>query len=113
MKPMKFLSPFADWLMRAGVLLFVIFYYVNTVKAMNFSTISFWISLGFLIFCVLLFAGGFVKSSNLTVTSALVLTILSGYQLFNLIGGGINYNFSVFILLSAVFVRFLAKGNNS
>ncbi len=113
MKPIRFLAPVADWLMRAGVLLFVIFYYVNTVKAMNFSTILFWISLVFLIFSVLLFAGGFVKSSNLTVTSALVLTVLAGYQLFNLIDGGINYNFTVFVLLSAVFVRFWAKGNNS
>ncbi len=113
MKPLKFLSPIAEWLMRSGILLFVILYYVNVIKVMNFSSVMFWVSLGFLIFSVLLFTGGFLRKTPLTVISALVLTLLTGYQAFIFLKSGIDYNFTVFIIIGSVFVHFLAKGNNS
>ena len=113
MKPLKFLAPVAEWLMRSSVLLFVIFYYVKVIKVMNFSSVMFWISLGFLIFSVLLFTGGFLRKTPLTVVSALVLTLLTGYQTFIFVKAGIDYNVAVFVILGSVFVNFLAKGNNS
>ena len=113
MKPIKFLSPIAEWLMRSGILLFVILYYVGIVKAMNFSSVMFWISLGYLVFSVLLFTGGFLRKTPLTVISALVLAILTGYQAFIFMKSGIDYNFTVFVILGSVLVHFLARGNNS
>jgi hypothetical protein len=113
MKPIRFLSPVAEWLMRSGILFFVIFYYLKVIKVMNFSSVMFWVSLGFLIFSVLLFTGGFLRKTPLTVISALVLTLLTGYQAFIFVKSGIDYNFAVFVILGSVFVHFLAKGNNS
>lgn len=113
MKPLKFLAPVAEWLMRSGVLLFVILYYIKVIKVMNFSSVMFWVSLGFLIFSALLFTGGFLRKTPLTVISALVLTLLTGYQAFIFVKSGIDYNFAVFVILGSVSFHFLAKGNNS
>lgn len=111
MKPLKFLSPVAEWLMRSGVMLFVIFYYVKVIKVMNLSSVMFWVSFGFLIFSVLLFTGGILRKTPLTVVSALVLTLLTGYQVFVHINSGIDYTFAFFVIIGSVFIHFLARGN--
>jgi hypothetical protein len=113
MKPLKFLSPVAEWLMRSGVLLFVVLYYLKVLRVMNFNSVMFWISLGFLVFSVLLFTGGLLRKTPLTVVSALVLTLLTGYQAVIFVKGGIDYNFAVFVILGSVLIHFLSKGNNS
>jgi hypothetical protein len=113
MKPLKFLAPFSEWLMRSGVLLFVILYYLKVIRGMNFDSMMFWLSIGFLIFSILLFVGGFLRNTTLTVVSALILTILTGYQAAIFVKLGIDYNFAVFVVLGSVLVHFLSKGNNN
>lgn len=111
MKPLKFLAPVSDWLMRSGVMLFVLLYYLEIIKGANFSSVMFWISAGFFIFSILLFAGGFLKKSPITVVAALVLILLTGYHSFIFIKAGIDYNFAVFVVLGSVLIHFVSGGS--
>jgi hypothetical protein len=113
MKPLKFLAPASDWLMRLSILLFAVLYYLNVIQVMNFRSVMFWISLGFFIFSILLFTGGFLRKTPLTVISAFALILLVGYQSVIIIQSGLGYNFAVFIILGSVLFHFLSKGNNS
>jgi hypothetical protein len=113
MKPIKFLEPVSEWLMRSSVLLFAVLYYLSVIRVMNFSSVMFWISLGFFVFSILLFTGGFLRKTPLTVISAFALTLLVGYQSVIVIQAGVGYNFAVFVILGSILIHFIARGNNT
>jgi len=112
MKPVKQLRLFAIWLMRIAALLYVILAYLEIFATFNFGSITFYLSGIFLLFTLLLFIGGFLKSSNLTVISSLVLILATGYHAFLNLQAGFDYNFGVFVILGSIFVYFLANGNS-
>ncbi len=112
MKPIKALIPVAEWLMRSGLLLFAVLYYLEIIEVKNFKSVMFYVSLGFVLFSFLLFIGGFLRKTSLTVISALVLILLTGYQAVIFVKAGVDYNFAVFVIIGALLFGFLAKGNN-
>jgi hypothetical protein len=112
MKPVKSLIPVAEWLMRSGLLLFAVLYYLEIIEVKNFKSVMFYVSLGFILFSFLLFVGGFLRKTSLTVISALILILLTGYQAVIFVKSGIDYNFAVFVIIGALLFNFLAKGNH-
>ena len=110
MKPIKFLFPFAIWLFRIAILLFALTVYFETFKAFNFSSMSFYIALLFIIFSLLLFVGGFFADAKLTVISALILCLVCGYQII-MLRTAFDYNLAVYIVLGSILFYFLTAGN--
>jgi hypothetical protein len=111
MKPIKSLSPVAEWLMRSGIVLFAVLYYLEILEVKNFKSVMFYISLGFILFSFLLFVGGFLRKTSLTMISSIVLILLTGYQTVIFVKSGIDYNFAVFVIIGSVLFHFLANGN--
>ena len=113
MKPIKFLSPIAKWVMRSGIILFALFYYVDVVRVIDLKSAMFYVSFAFVLFSATLFVGGFLRSASLTVVSALALAAIVGYQTVIFAKSGVDYNFAVFVIIGSVLLNFIAKGNNS
>jgi len=111
MKPVQILRPLAVWLMRLAAALFVLLAYWETFTLFNLQNVTFYVSAIFLVFTLLLFIGGFLRSHRLTVLSALVLVLVTGYHSFLILKSGLDYNFGVYVVLGSIFVYFLAHGN--
>lgn len=113
MKPIKGLMPFATWLMRfaLGIFLFVTFF--STVKAFEYHTTQFFVAAAFLLFVSLLFIGGFLSKQGITVFSSLILFLLSCYEIFVKYSSTISHELAVFILVAAVSLYFLTAGNKN
>jgi hypothetical protein len=84
-------------------------YYSDSFLVMNFQSVMFFVSAAFLLFSILLFAGGFFRNPGLSQWPALGLILLTGYQAFVFGRAGIDYNFAVFVLLGSVLLAFLTK----
>ncbi|MFH1120604.1 MAG: hypothetical protein V1775_12345 [Bacteroidota bacterium] len=82
MKPLKSLLPAARWLLRLTLLAYFVLQHGNTILSMQYETRPFYIALAFVLFTVLLFAGGFASKPALTVVSALLLSLLLLYFLY-------------------------------
>jgi uncharacterized membrane protein YobD (UPF0266 family) len=82
MKPVKALLPASRWLLRITMLAYLILQHGKTILAMQYETQPFYIALAFVLFGVLLFAGGFTSKPSLTVVSALLLSLLFVYFIY-------------------------------
>ena len=111
MNPIPILKPLAIWLMRLAAALFVLLAYLDTFLMFNLESITFYVAGIFLLFTLLFFAGGFLKTSRLTVVSSLVLILVTGYHSFLILKSGFDYNFGVYVILGSIFVFFLSHGN--
>ncbi len=87
MKPLKGLIPFAMWLLRLTIMLFILSVFFETVKTFSFHGIYYFVALIFVIAAGLLFAGGFMKQQTMTVFSGLLIFLLSIYIMFDLFEG--------------------------
>jgi hypothetical protein len=111
MKPVKSLVPLAKWLLRIAALGIVFKSgHFSTVIGLSFQGISFYFSLAFSILAVFLFVGGFLKNSNLTVMSGLLLLVLCIVVLLVQIGLSISGVLSI-LPLAAIGFYFMARGN--
>lgn len=111
MRPLKGLQTIASWLMRFAVVFFVILTYWKTFTFFNLKSVMFYVSALYITFSILLFLGGFLRKASLTVVSALVLTLVTGYHAFLNLESKLDNNFAVYVMLGSIFVYFLATGN--
>jgi hypothetical protein len=113
MKPIKGLMPFATWLMRfaLGIFLFITFF--STLKAFEYHTTQFYIATAYLLFISMLFIGGFLSKQGITVFSSLILFLLSLYEIFVNYSSSVSHQMAVFILVAAVSLFFLTAGNKN
>lgn len=111
MKPLKGLFPLATWLMRFAVVFFVLTTYLKTFTFFNYQSVMFYVSAVYVIFSILLFIGGFLNKSSLTVISSLILILVTGYHAFLNLESKLDHNFAVFVVLGSVLVYFLTTGN--
>ncbi len=111
MKPFKRLFPLANWLMRFAVVFFVILTYWKTFTSFNFQSIMFYVAAIYVIFSLLLFIGGFLYNSGLTVLSSLLLILVTGYHAFLNLKSTLDHNFAVYVVLGSVLVYFVTTGN--
>lgn len=113
MKPLKGIVPLAMWLMRIAILLFVYVAFFESINLLNFKVLEFYISAAFTLFSVLLLVGGFLKTSSLTVISALFLFILSIYKIVDISSGGLGLTLAMFGLFATISLFFMAAGNKT
>jgi len=113
MKPFKSGSAVAAWLLRILTLWMAYLYYFDTFKTFEFRSVIFWFAAAYVVFSVLLFAGGLVSKHTLTVISGLFLflapivrLIVSGFP-----GDPVSSLFVYFIPLATGF-HFLTRGNS-
>ncbi|WP_125869816.1 hypothetical protein [Williamwhitmania taraxaci] len=111
---MKFLHKFASvawWLLRSSILLFVVLRYLQPLRGMNFSSISFYVSLFFIASALLIFIGGFYKQGGLARAGAFLLCLVGGYSIFMNINSSLDY-LSILILLTSIGLVFLTRKDN-
>ncbi len=111
MKPVKSLLPASKWLMRIALLAWLVLQHGNTLLALQYKTQPFYLALAFVLFGILLFAGGFVKKPSLTVISALLLSLLFLYIIYLGFEPRVTSAQMLNLLFLAVCVNFMASGN--
>ncbi len=111
MKPVKSLVPIAKWLLRIAAMSIVYKSgHFDAALAFSFKGLSYFFSLAFAILVVLLFIGGFLKNSNLTVLSGLLLLALNLVVLFVQIGFSVPGLLGI-LPLATIGFYFMARGN--
>lgn len=111
MKPIKSLEPFSKWMLRIGVLLFVIVHYWDDFKKIEIKSLHSVLILVFFLFGTLLFVGGLRKNGALTVVSGLLVFLISGYFIFKGFSGVFDKDLLFFIFPASVGLFFSSKGN--
>lgn len=111
MRPLKRLFPLASWLLRFAVVFFVLTTYWKTFTQFNLQSVMFYVSAIYVVFSILLFIGGFLHKSSLTVLSSLLLVLVTGYHSFLNLESKLDHNFAVYVVLGSVLVYFLTTGN--
>ena len=111
MKPFKAGVPFAKWLLRVALLAYLVMTYYSTVETLNFESLRFWTAFLFILFAVLLFIGGFLSKSSLTVISGLIIFVLALYKMIVSFDGQIDSDFVHFLLPMSIGFYFFARGN--
>lgn len=111
MKPFKAGLPFATWLMRISLALFLVLQNVNSLSPIELSNLSYYFTLAFVVFAILLFVGGFFSKPTLTVVSGLVITGLSIYRLVVSFDGAISQGDVLYLIVASVAFYFVCQGN--
>ncbi len=111
MKPFRNAQPFAMWILRIALLLYAFSYYFTVFKSFDFQSMSFWFALIHLIFCGLIFIGGFTRDQQLTLWSALIILIVSIFGVVMELSNGITPSLAIYILVGGVSMVFLSRGN--
>jgi len=109
MDPVKNLLPIARWMLRVAALVIIFSTYFGIVETLAFDTLSYFLALAFIVFSVLLFVGGFMKNSDMTVISGLLIFILSLVVMF--MGGFTLQKVLSNFPTTALGFYFLARGN--
>ena len=112
MEPLKNIMPVTHWLFRVAMLIHGILYHWKSVKAFGFDK-TFFISLVWFVLSIGLFAGGFMKTTTVTVISSLGLVILSFYYIITDFNGDFSLTLSTQLLVLSIAFYFLANGNKS
>lgn len=111
MKPVKSLIPASRWLLRVSMLAYLLLEHGKTLLALQYQTQPFYIALAFILFGILLFAGGFTSKPSLTVVSALLLSLLFIYYLYLGFVPKVTMPQVLNLLLLSVCLNFIASGN--
>ena len=106
MKPVKVTLRLSKWTLRLSLLLFIYFVYKDIILEFNFNNIEYITILGLAVFSVLLFFGGFLKKSSLTVVSGLLIFLLGIIKLII----GADFEAEMFFFITIGFY-FLSSGN--
>jgi hypothetical protein len=81
MKPFKSGTIVAAWLLRITILWFVYVHYYKGFPGFDLKSFSFYIHAAYLVFALMLVAGGFMQKPAITVLSGLLILILPIVQL--------------------------------
>jgi hypothetical protein len=111
MKPLKSGLTLVNWLFRIALLLFVVLIFIDSFKTFNFGKRQFYISAVFIVFATMLFIGGFLSKSSLTVISGLVLTLISFVIIFFNFSGRLDIAIANYLIILAIGFYFLCTGN--
>ncbi len=111
MKPFRNLEPVAMWTLRVALLLYAFTYYFGTFKSFDLGDLSFWFALITLIFCGLIFIGGFSRNHQLTLWSSLIMVIISIFGIVMEFPNGITPNLAIYLLTGGASLVFLSSGN--
>jgi hypothetical protein len=114
MRPFRSASGLAVWILRAATFLLILSIYWTTVEQLNFKSFYFYIATIYTVFGALLFIGGLFSKHTITVLSGLILFIISIYEIFHFYQGSLlNSGLASYLLLSAIGLFFLSRGNKN
>lgn len=99
------------WLMRAGLLLYAVTRYYKNILEFITESVMFWVEAIYVASAILLFTGGFMKKSWITVSSAVIMVFITGYLAVSTVRLPIDYNFAVFVIVGSVVLFFAVAGN--
>lgn len=109
MQPIKALLPVSIWLMRIGLILYAYDEYFKTFTKFKLDRVDFYIAFLFLIFSAIIFVTGIKKRASLTVISGFVITLISIYNVINVIDGGLDTGLILNFVIAGIAVYFLAN----
>lgn len=112
MKPLKSFIGIAKWILRIAFLLMIVITYGEEILALEYRNKEFYVAITYLIFATLLFFGSFATKHNLTVFSALILSIISIYTIVIQLLSGFNDSIATMFLFFSISFFFLCNGNN-
>lgn len=113
MKPIKSFEPISKWLLRFAMLAYILCLYFNQIHSFDFKNIYYLINIFYIIFCALLFIGGFQKNATLTIVSGLFIFLISTYKAYtSYTGNFMDTSLYIFVLLAGVGLFFSSKGNS-
>ncbi|MBN2806248.1 MAG: hypothetical protein JXR22_06280 [Prolixibacteraceae bacterium] len=110
MKPLKSGISLAKWMLRVTLVLYLVVFYHGTLLIIDFLDVSFVFALIYIVAAVFLLVGGFRKTDNITVSSALLLLVAVGFNLYLDAADGI-YGVVNHILPLSIAFFFLSSGN--
>jgi uncharacterized membrane protein len=111
MKPVKSLLPASRWLLRISLLTYLVLQHGKTILDLQYETQAFYIGLAFVLFGVLLFAGGFTSRPSLTVVSALLLSLLFAYYIYLGFVPQVTITQVLNVMLLSVTLYFMSSAN--
>jgi hypothetical protein len=113
MKPFKSGAILAAWLLRITLLWFVYVNYFGTFPGFDLKAFVFYVHTGYILFAVLLLAGGFMQKPGLTVLSGLAIFILPVAQLIREFPDEPAEVLLLYLLPLSIGFYFFTGGNNS
>jgi hypothetical protein len=115
MKPLKNLEIVSLWLLRIGIVFLFIAMYGKKVDNLAFDNYRWVINMVYLLSSVLLFIGGFLRKSTLTIVSGLILAAISVYQIVPIVADGkisfFDPTLFQFLTLTGLGLLFASVGN--
>lgn len=111
MKPARILLPLSTFLMRLGAAFYIYLTHFDPIRNPNFQQFHFYLSSLFIIFGLLLVLGAFARKQTLTVLSALVLFLLSLYEVVTFSGSPETLSFVSLVLFGTIGLFFVTNGN--
>lgn len=111
MEPVRSLYALSTWLLRVSVMVLVYIMFFVTLRSPDINSTPFWIAAGFAFFSMLLFVGGFMKKSTLSIISAAMLVLGSGYKVVMYYIFDQGSFIAVYFVLGAIALFFFANGN--
>jgi hypothetical protein len=111
MEPVRSLYAISTWLLRVAVLVLVYIIFFTTLRSPDVNHVPFWIAAGFALFSMLLFVGGFMKKSSMTVISAVILALGCVYKIVMYYAFSQGGFIAIFLVLGAISLFFFANGN--
>jgi hypothetical protein len=113
MKPFKSGAILAAWLLRVMLLWFIYRNYFQSFSAFDFQHFSFYISVAYLLFGLLLLIGGFMQKPTLTVISGLAIFIIPIVQIIKAFPEELGNVLLLYLIPLAVGFYFFTGGNNN
>jgi hypothetical protein len=111
MKPARILLPLSTFLMRLGAAFYIYLIHFDQILNPNFQQFHFYLSSIFIIFGLLLIFGAFARKQTLTVLSALILFLLSLYEVITYSGSAETLSFVSLVMVGTIAFFFVTNGN--
>jgi uncharacterized membrane protein YkgB len=112
MKPFKSGAIIAAWLLRIMLVWFIYRNYFQTLAGFDLRSFSFYIGAAYLLFGLLLLAGGFLQKPALTVISGLAIFVLPIVQLIKVFPEDLSDVLLLYLIPLSVGFCFFTSGNN-
>ena len=113
MKPFKSGIVIASWLLRITLAWFIYKHYFQTFTDFAWKTFGFYIATAYLVFGLLLLAGGLMQKASLTVVSGLMLFVLPIIQLVRSFPVDPGNAILLYMIPLSVGFYFFSAGNNN
>jgi hypothetical protein len=111
MEPVRSLYALSTWLLRLALLVLVYIIFFTTLRSPDVNSLPFWIAAGFALFSMLLFVGGFMKKSSMTVISSLILMLGCIYKIVIYYAFDEGNFLAIYLVMGALSLFFFTNGN--